>query len=247
MMQGHVLGHETVLQHQKVTHCDDGESRGKQAAMKGQWIGNYTGSSAGMIIANVDERLQHFEGVIYLLDADNCIPGTAVKFKTNNKDHDFQFSTNQIRPINPISGLPEVWENVQRLYAYNVTVAQSLDAQGSWNSDSLALSWTTDIGVSGNCTLPRSKADQPSELVPLEQEWESFKEYVNSLEGRRHLFRGQSKPWRLRTSFHRAGRANLMRFLDEDIPSLQRHLSARTKHIFNLGVPDEYGAFFNLV
>jgi hypothetical protein len=83
--------------------------------------------------------------------------------------------------------------------------------------------------------------------VPLDKEWESYKAYVASLEGRRYLFRGQNKPWRLCTSFHRAGRANLVRFLTEDIQILHRQLSARTKHVFNLLNPDENGAFFNLV
>ncbi|MDR4470706.1 MAG: FRG domain-containing protein [Nitrospira sp.] len=61
------------------------------------------------------------------------------------------------------------------------------------------------------------------------------------------MFRGQSHPWRLRTSFFRAGRADLIRFLNEDIQMLHRHLSARTKHVFRLTIPDENGAFFNLV
>jgi hypothetical protein len=33
----------------------------------------------------------------------------------------------------------------------------------------------------------------------------------------------------------------------QDIPALHRHLSARTKHVFNLQIPDENGAFYNLV
>src|SRR5207249_3918710 len=36
-------------------------------------------------------------------------------------------------------------------------------------------------------------------------------------------------------------------FLDNDIAALHRQLSARTKHIFNLQIGDENGAFFNLV
>jgi len=51
----------------------------------------------------------------------------------------------------------------------------------------------------------------------------------------------------LRTSFHRAGRADLIRFLEEDVHALHKHLSARTKHVFNLSIPDELGAFFNLI
>jgi FRG domain len=52
---------------------------------------------------------------------------------------------------------------------------------------------------------------------------------------------------RLRTGFHRTGRADLIRFLTQDIPTLHRHLSQRTAHIFNLTIADENGAFFNLV
>jgi hypothetical protein len=35
--------------------------------------------------------------------------------------------------------------------------------------------------------------------------------------------------------------------LEEDIQTLQRHLSLRTSHIFNLTIPNENGAFLNLV
>jgi hypothetical protein len=39
----------------------------------------------------------------------------------------------------------------------------------------------------------------------------------------------------------------LGRFLSEDIQTLYRHLSLRTRHIYNLAIPDQNGAFFNLV
>jgi hypothetical protein len=215
--------------------------------MNGQWIGDYTGSSAGKIIANIDERSLYFQGVAHLLASDTCAPSMTVSFRTNNKNPDFRFSTSQMQPINPFSGFTEPWENIQRFYEHNVCLPKSLDAQGSWNDHTLSLSWITDTRISGNCTLPRSKADQPSELVPEEKEWESFKEHVNRLEGRRFLFRGQNKPWRMRTSFHRTGRADIIRFVNEDIQALHRHLSARTKHVFNLDIGNENGAFFNLV
>jgi hypothetical protein len=37
------------------------------------------------------------------------------------------------------------------------------------------------------------------------------------------------------------------RFYTNDVQSLHRHLSATTKHYFNLSVPDENGAFLNLI
>jgi hypothetical protein len=81
----------------------------------------------------------------------------------------------------------------------------------------------------------------------MEKNWAEFREYVSGLKESRLLFRGQSGQWRLRTSFHRSGRADLARFLREDVQILYKHLSARTKHVFNLTIPDENGAFLNLI
>lgn len=38
-----------------------------------------------------------------------------------------------------------------------------------------------------------------------------------------------------------------MRFLQEDVQLSHKHLSARTKHVFGLNNPNEFGAFFNLI
>lgn len=215
--------------------------------MKGQWIGNYTGTSEGTIIVNIDERLSYYQGVTYLHQKNKTLPSAAASFRTHNKDKNFQFCTDVILPIDPLSGIVASWDSVKSHYPENITFSKHADVTGSLGSESLTLSWTTDIGARGICVLPRSGADEPSELVALNKEWRAFKEYVTSLEGRRYLFRGQNKPWRLRTSFHRAGRADLTRFLSEDVQSLHKHLSARTKHVFNLEIPNENGAFFNLV
>ena len=214
--------------------------------MRGQWIGRYTGSSEGTIIVNVDERPAYFQGVAYLHEHDTSIPSTASFFRTKDKAGDFQFRSGIIGAIHPHSGLVASWDSVKPLYPQS-SVSEFAEAHGSWTKDSLSLSWTTNIGATGSCVLPRSRGGEPSQLTPLEKDWEAYKEYVSGLEGRRYLFRGQEKPWRLRTSFHRAGRADVTRFLSEDIQDLHKHLSARTKHVFNLEIPKENGAFFNLV
>jgi hypothetical protein len=210
-------------------------------------MGAYTGSSDGTIIVNIDERSSHYQGVAYLTEANNAIPNTMAAFRTPDQGREFRFRTDFILPISPHTGQPVLFDTIKQNYAPDVTVSSSADVTGSWDEASLSLRWTTDIGVTGGCVLLRSKADQPSELVSLEMKWEEYKAHVVSLEEGRFLFRGQEQPWRLRTKFHRAGRADLTRFLREDIQVLHRRLSARTKHIFNLLIPDENGAFLNLV
>lgn len=217
--------------------------------MKGQWIGNFSGTNEGLILVNVDERKSMFEGMAYVHDKNGALPGLEDWFNTCCKASDFTFRTSAISPINPQTGVADSWGNLKRFFGQDVVIPEFADVSGTWTETSLKMSWTTNIRTHGSCELPRSKAGDASELVPLSEvhDWTSFKNYVSSLKGCSHLFRGQNKPWRLRTSFHRSDRAVLHRFLNEDVQMLHKHLSARTRHVFNLDIPNENGAFFNLV
>ncbi|OQW37740.1 MAG: hypothetical protein A4E20_17525, partial [Nitrospira sp. SG-bin2] len=188
----------------------------------------------------------HFEGVAFL-HSDNVVPSVAVGFHTKNKDRTFSCRTDWIHPIDRNSGMITSWETIKDQYPNNVTFSNHADVQGMWNEEEVMLSWTSEIGNTGSCVLPRSKAGTASSLIPLSKDWKEYKTYVSKLEGRRFLFRGQNEPWRLRTSFHRSGRADLMRFIREDVQILHKHLSARTKHVFNLDNANENGAFHNLI
>jgi hypothetical protein len=220
----------------------------KAEGMSGQWIGDYTGSTGGgKIIINIDERESNYQGVVYLHADDKTLPTTAAFFSTPNKDRKCGFRTVAMMVIDPASGNPVFWDAVKDRFPANLIFSKYADATAALEKDSLALTWTSDVGGTGNCVLPRSRAGDPSELVPQIKSWDEYKQYVSQLRNKRYLFRGQNGPWRLRTSFHRTGRADLARFLRDDVPVLHRHLSARTKHVFNLQIPDENGAFFNLI
>jgi hypothetical protein len=217
--------------------------------MNGQWIGDYTGATGGKIIVNIDERESMYQGVAYLLPGDfKTLPATVAFFKTANKDGSkFEFRTTSILAIDPDSLVGVQWESVKHRFPNIAGFSKYADVSGVVDGDFLRLSWKSDLEATGECVLPRSAAGKPSELDAKKMNWPEYKEYVASLKGRRYLFRGQDGSWRLRTSFHRTGRADLNRFLAEDILNLVKHLSARTKHFFKLDVPDELGAFFNLV
>jgi hypothetical protein len=121
------------------------------------------------------------------------------------------------------------------------------DGHGSYDKHALALSWTTDKGQWVGARYPGLKQLNPQSFWHSTKIGESYREHGSGLTPKRYMYRGQTAPFRLRTSFHRSGRAHLHKFLAEDIPGLYRHLSAPTKHFFNLNIPDENGASFNLV
>jgi len=215
--------------------------------MNGQWIGEYNGTNNGSIIVNVDDRGDHFEGVAYLLQSNSSLPSSAASFTTKDKSNEFEFKTQVIMPIHPSTRVPDTWDNLKGFYP-DASISKDACVRGSWDKEKLILKWETDIGVEGECRLPKSKAEQKSEYQPIEDitNWDDYKNHVMSWENR-SLFRGQNKQKRLRTAFHKTGRANLIRFMQKDIPALYQHLSSRTRHVFNLDNPDENGAFYNLV
>jgi len=214
--------------------------------MKGQWIGRYSGTFDGQIVVNVDEYQEHYQGIAYLIDDNKAALRVAVGFQTPNKDHEFTFRTMEINVFDPVSQQISTPDGVQQ-YFPGVPMADFVDVKISWADDELRISSTTNIGRTTNSTIQRRSPDRPSELPANSYSWDKFKQYVATLAGRSFLFRGQNQSWRLRTSFHRTGRADVMRFQREDFLELYKQLSARTKHVFNLLLPDEYGAFLNLI
>lgn len=224
-----------------------GSSR-KPSKLNGQWLGQYAGNAGnGHVVLNIDELDTHYRGSAYLDVSDSPLPIPVALFRTANKDQTFEFRTETINTIDPVSRHILPWEQAKKQFSDDVLFPQYADVKGSVSDDCLTLSWSTDIGTSGECVLPRSKAGDASELKAIPADWKQFKEHVGTAPTRRFLFRGQCTQQRLRTSFHRTGRADIFRFMEQDILSLYRQLSLRTKHVFDLGNPDQYGAFFNLV
>jgi len=213
--------------------------------VNGQWMGRYEGSNSGRIIVNIDELPSKYAGVAYLIDDASGLPSSATQFQTKNKERQFSFEAS-VLPIDPRTGMANSRENVKALYAPEVVYPELARVEGKWNEGELHLSWKTNIGTHGSCTLPKPSAENPSEVQSKLMSWAEFKEYVGGLAEQHLLFRGQNTPWRLRTSFHRHGRADLVRFVSEDIPTLHKNLSARTRHVFDLSIPNQNGAFLNL-
>jgi hypothetical protein len=196
----------------------------------------------------VDELDDCYEVAVYHF-APAGLPVTGAFFRNEGKKNPFTASTSEVLAFDPSKGkaLFVPWDVVKGSFGEGVVFPKVAEVVGNWNSDVLNLSWETDVGVVGECSLPKSKAGTPSALASQKTTWQDFKDYIGSLRGRKLIFRGQDTPHRLRTSYHRTERANLHRFLRMDIPSLYRHLSARTRHVFQMSIPDEAGAFYNLV
>jgi hypothetical protein len=216
--------------------------------MRGQWAGAFEATPGGGIVINVDELESCYEGTAYLNPVNSIVPKSEVIFRTTNKDvGNIKFTTNVMFPLHPVTYQRARWDDIKHMFADDALMSTSADVEGKVADDKLTLSWKTDIGLDGRCSLSRSQAGEPSVLASETVSWDDFKRRVWELgDNHRFIFRGQKRPWRLRTSFHRQGRVDLRRFLDEDIPLLYKHLSARTRHLFNLRDAQQNAAFISL-
>jgi len=171
--------------------------------LKGQWVGKTTGTNTGTITADIDERSDCYEGfATFVSDAPGLPPGVC-KIKTTDKSTSGTFTAAVARIDSlTLNELPQA-ELQSRypgfVFPTNITVNYAA------TPDLLTLDWSTPVGTNGHAELPRSNADQPSDYTPLEMTWPEFKAHIEGLPYRRFIFRGQERPWRLRTAFHRSG------------------------------------------
>jgi len=212
----------------------------------GQWIGNFSSKYQGWVVANVDEFALNYGGVAILHPNDTKIPAVAIAFKTTDKASQFRLTTNAVVAIDPRNDLASDWESIKSLYP-DYAMPTEVSISGLFTDTEMKATAVTNGGLEIIANLEKKPFTTDSDIQGTSLSWDAFKKHVSSLEGRRNLFRGQNRPWKLRTAFHRRRRYDLGRFLNEDIPALYRYVTAKTQHVFNLQIPDQNGAFFNLV
>lgn len=215
--------------------------------MKGQWLGRYQSNTQGSLLIDIDEVDSGYQGYAVLQSEQAGMPVVFTRFLTANHDP-IQEMTVNLFCLDPRNLEPTDWSNVQQFFP-GVTLDPTTDVKLKLENSELVVEWTSPNGTVGTSRLPKTKAGTPSLLKPISiKNWREFKDYVETLPPNKFSFRGQqSNQWRLRTTFHRTGRANLERFSLVDIPAVSKHLSAQTRHLFNLSDSLQYGAFVSLI
>jgi hypothetical protein len=214
--------------------------------MKGQWIGLYTGSVDGQIMVNIDETAECYLIDAYIIPDDIKLPVSVAYMSTKGKGSK-QSLTAYINPVDPKTGYQGKWEKIKESYGNDIVHSDTSKVELNFEGNKLNISSFSDIGVELICTLEKSNDTNQSIIKGEKKSWIQFKELISGMESSKYLFRGQKEPWRLRTTFHRGERYRISEFTNKDVKQLHQRLSAITKHYFDLAVPDQNGAFFNLL
>lgn len=112
----------------------------------------------------------------------------------------------------------------------------------------LEVEWTSYYpsgGTRKDKIIVEKKAPNGSRINHEKMTWGDFKNFALSQEDGL-VYRGQARNWRLQTSFHRTGHADLISYLDEKIPELEHHINAYSEHIYDIKNDRSLGALLNL-
>jgi hypothetical protein len=217
--------------------------------MRGQWLGSYQGNTSGVATVELDDLGDHYEGMAYVYPGTPGLPPIAGAVTTADKSDKFSLQI-KTDAIDMRTGVLVAWDSVKQNYP-GVSLDPAIDT--SWErvgDTTLVIDFNSKSGGAGKAHLTLSNGSRPPNRKPLAnvKSWTAFKEYALTLDPNRYVFRGQeSGAWRLRTFFHRSGRASLFKFANQDIHQLHAHLSSMTEHHFNLRDDLENAAFYSLV
>ncbi len=198
--------------------------------MNGQWIGYYHARNSGMLVLDLDDRGDTYEGELlvygYPIEIPPVAPSTTPLLQplppllahvSLPKSEDKWVGQLSMQAVERGTAREMTPEEVQKALP-GIVVPKNVDVQIQRDGGNLKIEWRAAPSDEhsqqwhGTAILSRTLSNSSSRLVPSDQikTWEKFKEWATGLEPQRFVFRGQPAPWKLRTAFHRSGRASLL-------------------------------------
>ena len=222
--------------------------------MRGQWLGMLTGTTKGLAMVDVDEDGEISRGHALYFPEDPQIPANAIPFRFSSASTTLEQTG---LPIIPIDRLGNRIDRSQLAAVFpGALMPETADINIVLSGKEISIKYFTKgkhghdvFETHGEGVLLQYDATAASE-VPIWNDvknWSDFKSKMNADAARHFIFRGQPCQNRLRTTFHRSGRYDLARFMEEDIPLLKRSISPLLKNVLNLSDPDHMGAFIGLI
>lgn len=222
--------------------------------MHGQWIGRIQGTTNGLALVDIDENESTYSGHALYFPEDEELSGAVVGFSFPKSDGPHELTDLNVRPIDRQGNLlstPQMSALFPNAFTPSKTTLRITFTDGHldifYKSETLIENET--IETNGTGLLNPHMANYSSKIEPIPEiiNWQSFKSYISSKDLPGYIFRGQPCLNRLRTSFHRTTRSDLVRYLESDMPAMHRRLTGQTAHLFNLMDPPQHGAFLNLM
>ncbi|QWT15310.1 FRG domain-containing protein [Sphingobium xenophagum] len=221
--------------------------------MQGQWIGEINGEYAGTLRVEVEKIGDEVSGNAYLFyDKSHQLPG-------------FRF------PLS-FSAIPPYITETQTIYLFTeggvmsqedrnrveaaltarfgkLPIPAKLNVELVLEEENLRVKWYSDDHEEEALTLQHFDIKAASDLKPRADltTWDQFRQWAVSQRPRHFIFRGQSEPHKLATTFHRTWRKDLNGWIVDDVRKLFGVMAERLSFPLQLGNMEHNAAFWNIL
>lgn len=220
--------------------------------MRGQWLGKISGEIEGTLRLELEERDGGFRGHAYIFyDPQQELPG--FKYQINlpkDPPHIAEVGTIYLYPSGGEMTRDHRREAEQMLIErFGEATPVSLKVEFALNDRELKVTWTAPDGQIGSSLLTRSDINGDSLLVKKADltTWDEFREWAVDQKPRRYIFRGQSDPNKLASSFYRTRRNDLAHWISQDVKILFGALIEQVSYPLVLGNLEHNAAIWSLL
>ena len=211
----------------------------------GQWTStDENGFARGVL--DLDKTTTGSKGTGFYFPAEFG-PSIATQLKLNTNKSNFEIDVYP-QPFDPVAGRILTYYELNQRFGITDFPRKSKLRIERVSKDELTVEAVRDSGENISLRYERSRPPATSHTWGESDvySWDTFKSHLENIEFRKYIYRGQSQPYSLQTTFHRSNRKDLLRYLAEDLPLLNHAISGRTKHNFDLNVPRDLGAILSL-
>jgi hypothetical protein len=219
--------------------------------MVGQWFGSVAGTNSGIVTFNFETDSTDVNGMLggRVMFKDDSTTNVnfycIIKFKIAGEKivgilYDFFFydynnhllmSYKDFKAVYPASNIP-----------------REGTLEGTLKDNIISGIWKTDIGTQGKFSVIKTEVGV-KKIVDYSKTWDEFKKWIveNDKGDEGTIYRGQrNSGHRLRTTFHRSGRNDIIRYAQQDVITLAHHINAVSNYKYDLFKKDDYYAILNL-
>lgn len=219
----------------------------------GQWIGVLASNS--LLIVNIGQNDKNIIGRVSVNET-AIIDGKEESYWTWSL---FEGVINENNTIEGIVYKPSVHNKYGEIFTDdywailsekgNIKVPIQTYFKGSKISDcDLEIEWNSTYSAElqhRDKVMLKKECSRVTKILPEKMNWQRFKEFaLEQKDG--FIYRGQAQDWRLQTSFHRTGHADIIDYIDSKIPEVEHHVNAYSNHIYNMQDDRSFGALLNL-
>lgn len=218
----------------------------------GQWKGN--SDSGSFVLINIEPDIDSLFGRVSVFEQIE-VDGKQVSYwtwnifeaKVDGDEFDGELGTPTLHYQNGNLVSQEYFQMLKNKVGFELPTYTTFKGRKIGEYE-LQVEWTshyTTLEQASDKVVLQRRAPGSSKIVHTKMSWHEFKSFALDQDDGL-IFRGQARHWRLQTSFHRTGFSELITYLDEKLPEVERHISSISSHIYDVKDDKSLGALLNL-